>query len=389
MLNVLFVLYHDFTANSAVHVFHWANELSSQGVSCAVAVPENPKSISVLGRPKFTVLAFEELGTVSMFPNGDGPDIVHAWTPRENVRRFCLRLRETYSFRQFIHLEDNEWHLLARMLERPWKTIAALTEVTLDSIVPINLSHPLHGNAFIESADGVTVIIDRLRELVPPNVPTIVLWPSADGKAFSPKSGRYVRSRLSLPLNTTILVYTGNVHAANASEVRSLYLAVAILNREGHPTTLVRAGRDWCPFLGADETWGRAHALELGYVPHTEIPDLLAAADILVQPGKPDAFNDYRLSSKIPEFLATGRPVVLPATNIGLRMTHGIDAFVLPKVDALAIVDAVLQIMGDPALHQKLCSGSRAFFEQHLNWAKSARELRRFYERVTGAPSIS
>ena len=389
MLNVLFVMYHDFTANSAVHVFHWANELSAQGVSCAVAVPDNPKSINVLGDARFGVLAFDELGKENIFPNGQGPDIVHAWTPRENVRRFCLRLRETYSFRQFIHLEDNEWHLLARMLGSPWKAIAAMTQQALDSVVPLHLSHPFHGNAFIQSADGVTVIIDRLRELVPPNVPTIELWPSADGGKFSPGAGGNAGSRLGLPSDATILVYTGNVHPANASEVRSLYLAVAILNREGHPTTLVRTGRDCCQFLGADEAWGRAHALELGYVPRTEIPNLLAAADILVQPGRPDAFNDYRFPSKVPEFLATGRPVVLPASNIGLRMTHGTDAFVLPKVDALAIVDAVRQIMGDPVLYQKLSSGARAFFEQHLNWAKSAHDLRCFYERVILAPSVS
>jgi hypothetical protein len=39
-VNVLFVLYHDFSANSAVHVHNFANELARRGAAAAVAYPE-------------------------------------------------------------------------------------------------------------------------------------------------------------------------------------------------------------------------------------------------------------------------------------------------------------------------------------------------------------
>jgi glycosyltransferase involved in cell wall biosynthesis len=390
MLNVLFVLYHDFTSNSAVHVFHWANELSAQGVSCTVAVPDNPQSLSVLGTARFGVRTFEELTTGRVFPDGRGPDIVHAWTPRENVRQFCQRLRDRYSFRQFIHLEDNERHLLASALNRPWRAIAAMSAEELDAVVPPELSHPLRAEGFLQSGDGVTVIIDCLREFVPPHVPTMELWPAADGASFVPTPVNHrLRSQLGIPPHSIVLVYTGNVHSANAAEVRSLYLAVAILNREGHPAVLLRAGRDFCSFLGPDEAWARAHSIELGYKPHSEVSALLSAANVLVQPGKPGAFNNYRFPSKIPEFLAAGRPVVLPACNIGLQMVHGQDAFVLPNVDALAIVDAVLRITGDRDLYARLSSGARTFFERHMNWEKGGRALLAFYQQSSAAASAS
>ena len=52
-------------------------------------------------------------------------------------------------------------------------------------------------------------------------------------------------------------------------------------------------------------------------------PQLLVAADILVQPdGSPGPFNDYRFPSKLPDFFASGRPVVLPKTNIGLYLSE-------------------------------------------------------------------
>jgi glycosyltransferase involved in cell wall biosynthesis len=190
-----------------------------------------------------------------------------------------------------------------------------------------------------------------------------------------------MRSKLGIPRGHVVFTYTGNVHFANAREVRSLYLAVAILNREGHRAVLIRTGRDFCPFLGPDDAWGRAHSIELGFVPRPELPDLLSAADILVQPGRPGPFNDYRFPSKLPEYLAAGRPVVLPKCNIGCCMEHGRDAWVMPKVDALDIVDAVPTIIKDRDLYQKLASGAREFFERRLSWTKGAESLLRFYQQ--------
>ena len=390
MPNVLFALYHDFTSNSAVHVFHLANRLSAMGLSCKVAVPENPDTLSVLGRAEFGVLEFGELPNGVIFANGRGPDIIHAWTPRENVRAFCTRVRELHNSSLFVHLEDNEWHLLECMLKRPWKELTSMSSEQLDDLVPGHLSHPIHGNRFLKSSDGITVIVDRLRELVPPGVPSIELWPSADTDIFveRPRNDR-LRAKHGIPSDTTVLAYIGNVHAVNSREVRSLYLAVAILNREGHAAALIRTGRDFHPFLGQDEAWGRAHSIELGYVARRDIPDLLAAADILVQPGKPDKFNDYRFPSKLPEFLAIGRPTVLPATNIGLHMTSGHHALVLPKVDALAIVDAVIRISGNQDLRNRLARGAREFFDQRLSWTKTAGQLVSFYEEPHAAASVS
>ena len=44
--------------------------------------------------------------------------------------------------------------------------------------------------------------------------------------------------------------------------------------------------------------------LDLGFVSRDRLWDLLAAADVFVQPGGPSPFNDYRFPSKLPDFLA-------------------------------------------------------------------------------------
>jgi glycosyltransferase involved in cell wall biosynthesis len=383
-VNILFVLYHDFSCNSAEHVRCLANELTQLGNDCCVAVPGAEGLIPPAGRVRFRPLTYADvLHADFCFADGRGPDVIHAWTPREVVRELSERVRDTYGCRLFVHMEDNEWHVLSCVLGRPFRELSLLATDELDRIVPGSLSHPHRAMQFLENSDGVTVIIDRLRELLPPVNSVLELWPSADTELFRPQPKRDLERRaLGIAKNSTVLVYTGNVHAANAHEVRSLYLAVAILNREGHPATLVRAGTDYYAFLGPDEHWARRYSIELGPVRHTKIPELLGLADILVQPGRPDAFNDYRFPSKLPEFLSVGRPVILPDSNIGKHMMHRAQGFVLPDMNALAIADSVREIMSDDTLRRTLSAGATQFFNQQLSWVKSGSLLHDFYRSL-------
>jgi glycosyltransferase involved in cell wall biosynthesis len=382
--NILFVLYSDFTCNSASHVHSLVQELAALGHSCAVAVPFGKETSRQFGFSGFQALLFDEAETLLLtFPDGRGPDIVHAWTPREIVRKFCLRIANIYKFRLFVHMEDNEWHILARFTGLPWEQLAGLSVERLDAIVPEGLSHPTRGVRFMEKCAGITVIVDRLSELVPPHVPTRVLWPSAQRDIFFPRPlPKLDGGKLGIPPENTVIVYTGNVHAANAHDVRSLYLAAAMLNREGFPVTLVRTGRDFCDFLGADDRWARRHSVELGLVSRWEIPCVMALADVFVQPGRAGPFNDYRFPSKLPEFLSIGRPVILPEANIARGMTHGEHAWVLANADAVNICEAVRIVMGDADLYRRLAAGAVAFFEEHLDWTRGARSLSAFYSEA-------
>lgn len=381
MSNILFVLYHDFTANSAVHVHNFANRLVDSGHSVAVAIPERDDSGSALGEQNYRVLAFDEMdgNWAPLFTNGLPPDVLHGWTPRENVRLFCEKVRGLCSPLLLIHLEDNEELILEVNLGRPFKELANADGIKL----PGNLAHPRNYRRFIAEADGVTMIMDRLEKFVPNGVRRITLWPGADRELFFPRErDEAFLAGLGIPRGNIVLCYTGNVHSANAREVRSLYLAAAILSREGIPTTLVRAGKDYCPFLGPDEKWARDVSVDLGYVRHLDIPPLLSLADFLIQPGTDDAFNEYRLPAKLPEFFAMGRPLLLPLTNVGRFVRHGHDAWVLPKVDALGIVDTLKTLRADEQLISRLSAGALTFCDEHFDWRKNATALENFYEQI-------
>jgi glycosyltransferase involved in cell wall biosynthesis len=380
-MNILFVLYHDFGANSAIHVHSFANHLAIFDHLVAVAIPGGQNLGVGLGEQQYRVQLFSEVTDdwSKLFPNAKPPDIVHAWTPRENVRIFCERLKGLCSFTLFIHLEDNEELILEANLGAPFEYLAATENIK----VPPDLSHPRRYREFLSSAAAVTVIMDRLGEFVPDGRPQLELWPGADRSLFHPEpKDSATLEGLGIPLGNIILCYTGNVHSANAREVRSLYLAAAILNRQGIPTTLLRAGKDYSPFWGPDDSWARAISVDVGYIKHVSVPSILSLADYLIQPGMGDAFNDYRLPAKLPEFFAMGRPVVLPETNVGRFVEHGNDAWVLPKVDAQAIVQSVRFLNDNPATRQRLSAGALAFAERHFDWTKNSRQLAEFYTSV-------
>jgi glycosyltransferase involved in cell wall biosynthesis len=166
--------------------------------------------------------------------------------------------------------------------------------------------------------------------------------------------------------------------------MRSHYEAVALLNRRGRTTQLIRTGRDFPGFLTESDAWIRPHLISLGHVGRAKhLPALMAVADYFVQPGLPGAFNDYRFPSKLPEFFSLGRPVILPRTNLGSLVRHGEDAWVLPQADAATIADAIEQLHGNPALVDKLSRGAAAFAATHFSWSRSARQLLEFYCSLT------
>jgi glycosyltransferase involved in cell wall biosynthesis len=395
-VNVLFALYQNFACNSANHVDGIARELTALGCSCIVAVPSNPTQAELLGSVPYKIGTFEQVLTGEIgFDNGQGIGVAHFWTPREVNRRFFERLQtpvegkpstveakpSTRSFATIIHMEDNEDLIARSQLRDAFDEYAGGQKV---AGFPSHLSHPLHWRKFLASADGLTIIIDALRDVIPRDKPVELTWPSTDERNFHPRPiNPALRRELGIKPDHTVLAYHGNVHQANFREVRSLYLAVALLNREGCPATLLRMGRDHIEVDPLFRRWAAEHARTIGFVPdRTRLAELLSQADLFVQPGLCDVFNRYRFPSKVPDFFALARPVILPRTNIGLVTRHGEDAYVLDEADGPAIADAVKAIVHDQDLHRALSSGARRFFETNLSWPATAAKILALYRRV-------
>lgn len=387
-INIMFVLYHDFSTASAIHVHNLANSLSRKGHACSVAVPLNKSSVKQYmdSHARYSVYDFPEiLNDGIVFSGKRKIDIIHAWTPRELVRNFCIQFKKKYpASRLVVHLEDNEEIVVETFAGKSYGELLELSDEAVKRTIPDVLSYPRKYESFLAEADGVTVITEALLDFVRVEKKWHLLWPIIDLKKFSPViDGNAIRQRLNISSDIFLLCYIGSVHAVNGPEVRSLYEAVALANKRGVKTILLRTGRDTIGFLGKNSDKLKKHVVELGFVDMEQVPGLMAAADLLVQPGSADRFNIYRLPSKIPEFLASGKPVAIPAANIGLQLKNDSQAVILKEGDSKEITDLILRVRNDRQLQKKLAKGGRKFAQKHFSENSIVKPLVTFYKSLS------
>ena len=391
-MNVLFFCHDDFACNSLGHIAGFAGGLRRMGHACAVAIPGDDRaSAAVWGsEPPFRPAIFADASERprELFPNGRPADVLHAWTPREHVRRAVEFCRGHYPDAPlFVHLEDNEEHLLSAFTGEPFERLRTWDDVTLAVRVPGHLAHPREYRRFLASADGVTGITAALAEFVPAGVPFAELWPGVDFTTWHPGSpDRALRESLRIGRGEKIVCYPGSSHFANVDEMAALYEAVLWLNANGTPCRLVRTGHDTPEFLARFSPADlKRYVVHLGFVERARLPGLLRLADALVQPGRADDFNRYRLPSKLPEFLAVGRPVILPRANVGQRVRPGCEALVLRSGEPAEIAARCRQVFADPGLARRLSTNGAAFARRWFDPVFNARGLARFYREAIKA----
>ncbi|HSJ16870.1 MAG TPA: glycosyltransferase [Solirubrobacterales bacterium] len=389
-MRILVVHYGTFESNSAIQTFHFANRLVDRGFEVAVC-GRAPELVHGVGEPRFECLDYRALaGRVSDYRRRGGETVIHAWTPRERVRRATVAAAERLGAAYVVHLEDNEEHLAGAVEGREFAELRSAPIEEQDSIAGLEYAHPTHYPKFMRGAAGVTVITEELNEFNFGRVPHHLMRPGVDAERFGPHvEPAAEREQFGVARDEFLLVYQGAMHYANQREMFSLYLAVSLLQRRGRPVKLLRLGENWTH--GVDPSFGALRdrgVIELGAVPWREVPGYLALADAFVQPGAPDEFNRYRLPSKLPEFLAMGRPVVLPRCNIGADLVDGEDALLLDRGDGVEIADRVDSLIADPDLARRLGRGAREFALHSLDWDENTDRLAAFYRRIAahGAP---
>lgn len=261
------------------------------------------------------------------------------------------------------------------------QALARFPSFLLDLITPSYISHPLQYKKFLSEAKGITVIMDALRIFSPVSIPTEVIWAGyQEDMEWDMPTDFELKRRLGIADTDFVVVYTGNVHQANLQEVAGLYQAVALMRLRGYAVKLVRTGLNQIRFPGAAlNDWRNDNNIELGRIPRNQLPSVLSIADVLVQPGSPGPFNDYRFPSKLPEYLASGKPVVLPKANIGLSLKDNEECLLMEKGDGLEISEKLEVLFLNEDLRKRIGSAGRTFAKQYLKWSTIAEKLHSFY----------
>ena len=373
----LIVLHGPFSCNSGIQVFHLAYGLTRLGWQVAVAAPSTTADVGDVGEPEFECLTHAQAVDAYRRPGGDAL-VVHAWTPREGVRRVVEEIVAATGAPYVVHLEDNEEHL-ASVYAKFWAQRLRSRQSRV---------HPARYAPFVAGAAALTMVTAALDEFNFAGRPHLVIPPVVDAEQFAPGDGGAARrAELGIDPNEFVLVYHGNLHAANRGDLRELYRAVQVLRGRGRPVRLVR--------LGSNDRYAdralrslRDGVIELGVRPRAEVVEYLRMANAFVQPGASDSFNAYRFPSKVPEFLALERPVILPECNVGRELEDGVDALLLRTGTAAEIADRVDELIDDPVLAERRGRAGREFALRRLTASTVAPRASAFLESVaTPLPS--
>jgi glycosyltransferase involved in cell wall biosynthesis len=388
-MRLLIVYFGPFDVNSAIQSFHFSNELTEMGWEVTMCGLGDPARISVVGEPRFRCISHDDLeAEIARCKREPRETIVLAWTPRELVRTLTERCVAELGVPYVVHLEDNEYYLLEQSAGRSMAELQRLPMAEQDTLASTGIGiHPTNHLEFMRNAAGVTVITEELNEFNVGDRPHAIARPGIDSERFRPDLRPPLsRGELGLDEDDFVLVYHGTIHYANQHEMLSLYLAIKLLQRRGRKVKLVRLGHT--EFGGPDPASFQAiadGAIELGPTGWREVPNYLALADGFVQPGACDDFNRYRLPSKLPEFLAMGRPVILPHCNIGMDLTHRENALLLEDGNAIEIAAQIEDLLDDTGLAESLAAGSRKFALERLSWRDNAAGLGEFLRQMHSA----
>jgi glycosyltransferase involved in cell wall biosynthesis len=170
-----------------------------------------------------------------------------------------------------------------------------------------------------------------------------------DVEAFSPRDPRDITETYQLN-NSKVVIYVGIMSKARNLDV--LIQAFSQAKRQVSNVKLLMVGdgldRENLENL-ADELGMRDDILFTGQIPHGEVPDLIAAADVGVSPVPP--FSFYKMSSplKLFEYMASAKPVVaneeIPEHKEVLEQSGG---GILVTFTPEAFAGAIIELLDNP-----------------------------------------
>lgn len=209
----------------------------------------------------------------------------------------------------------------------------------------------------VKGADTVLCASDVLaNKLRPKNVNCVVIPNGVDTSIFRPFEQKLARNELGISQNEFVIGYFGSIMPSRGP----ILIDACKLLRVKYPhLRLLLAGQ----LDGVDVNF--SWVSYLGNRKQSEIPELIAACDIVTIPYANDPFNNHSGACKIPEYLACGKPVV--ATDVADHSQYFND---VPASICLPTPEAMARTIDEQyRLNQIVC------LPRHLQWTEVGKKL--------------
>ncbi len=217
-----------------------------------------------------------------------------------------------------------------------------------------------------------------------------VIPPGVDLARFRPIAKTVARERVGIPCGNRNILFAGRIEPLKG--IDTLLQAMSILQNE-HPEAVtdtcvaIIGGDPWADTLDAE--MARLQELRaqlgihnlvtfLGAKDQDILPNYYAAAEMVVMPSHYESFGMVAL-----EAMAMGTPVI--ASEVGglaHLVQHGVNGFHVPSRDPEALAAAMLALLTDDELRQKLGRQARAYAQQY-DWSNIVQRMLSVYRELS------
>ncbi|MFC1962389.1 glycosyltransferase family 4 protein [Chloroflexota bacterium] len=127
----------------------------------------------------------------------------------------------------------------------------------------------------------------------------------------------------------------------------------------------------------------------MGQRSREEVPGILQMSDILILPRPETKAGKYGFPSKLPEYMASGKPVI--ATDVGDHnlLVKNMSTGLLVSPDAKEMAEAILRLIKDQSLRKRIGSTARQFVKSEYSWDIIGGKLLDLYEAMVDTISKS
>lgn len=229
-------------------------------------------------------------------------------------------------------------------------------------------------SAIIASGTSIKMLRQKLRpdaHDVPNGVDTQRFCPENDGSA--------IRREHGIPADAFVMTFVARFHLVkNHAMLIDAFKLIAAQVGNAH-LVLVGAG----PLLQTIQTQVSELDLQesvhfLHEVPYERVPEVYAAADLNVIASNYESFSFAAL-----EGMATGLPMVVTDTEwVPNLIGQGQGGVVVPKNNALAFAEAVLDLFNDATRRAEMGAWNRQRVLENYQWQTSAQKLHSIYESL-------
>lgn len=188
---------------------------------------------------------------------------------------------------------------------------------------------------------------------------------------------REVRRRLGIPLDLRVVCYTGHLYAWKGAD--TLARAARYLPDDYLVYVVGGTKDDLLRYRKLVQEEGLDRVRVVGHVPPDQVPEYLAAADVLVLPNSGRSETSARFTSpmKLFEYMAAGRPIVascLPSIQEVLRDHE--NAVLVEPDNPEALARGIMTVIVDAALGTQLAAKARSDVQAY-SWDTRAHAILR------------